>query len=250
MKRRTKGSGEIQIHRPAVSILAAAKPRWFIENVRAEDIEGGFLSRWLLIAAEENNGNGAFFGNGYNTGAAAEAQRQSLVDHLRNLSTYEGRMRPGEGGDVLEAWLKKWDALGWDEDNDPADLASRAGTHIVKLTMGLQACRGTDMLEELHPKAVEVAIGMWEYAHKSAQPLVARMQMSGAGGREGTELERVRRAIRSAGSITYSTLLRKLQVINAAKMEGYVATLKLSNEIDEEPVKTGGRTGRRLFWRP
>ena len=50
-KRRTIGGGEIQITWPAVSILGGAKERWFVENIRARDIEGGFIGRWLFVRA-------------------------------------------------------------------------------------------------------------------------------------------------------------------------------------------------------
>ena len=251
VKRRTKGAGEITIQRPALSILGAAKPRWFVESTTREDIEGGFLSRWLFVSADANNGAGKFFGQP--STRAEGVQRDSLIDHLRSLTELRPQngvdafeMMPGEGSYVLEAWLKDFEATwGDDEEKDPADFAQRAGTQVVKLAMGIQACRGPHELAELHPKAIEQGIQLFEYSLVHGLQLVEQI----LGRRwEAPEVERVRAVIRGAGEIQKRALMRKTRM-KAKLMAECIDTLIDSGEIEGHwGDPTGGRKALIYRW--
>ncbi len=208
-KRRTKGSGEIQITWPAVSILGGAKERWFIDNIKPRDIEGGFLGRWLFVRSgggEENNGD-RLFGQSYSDADAR--QRDSLVTHLQQLTEYEGEMQPGEGGVVAEAWWKEWRAKGWDEDTDPADFAARAGTQVIKLAMAIQASEGPSHLLELEPEAVRKACKLYEYSFYCARPLVEKMRHHS---RASEEVEKVLSFIRTEPTMARRDVYRKFRM--------------------------------------
>jgi hypothetical protein len=208
-KRRTKGSGEVQITWPAVSIVAAAKPRWFVENISAEDIEGGFVARWLFVTAEsgEERPPNRLFGNGL--GPTDAYQRDSLVEHLQRLSQHEGDMGRGEGEEAAEAWWKNWQARGWNEDSDPADFSARAGTQVIKLAIALQASKGVDFLGALDPDAVTKAAALYEYAFFCARPLVERMRHHT---KSTDEIEKILAFIRSEGGALRRDVYRKFKM--------------------------------------
>ena len=243
IKRRTKGSGEIQICYPAVSILAAAKVRWFVESVTREDIEGGFLGRWLFVSAQENNGAGHFFGMPRTE--AEWHQYGSLITHLEALTQYEAELVPGEGGVVLEEWLRGWEARDWNEDKDPADFAPRAGTHIVKLAIALQATYGPSHLMELEREAIEKAIAMWEYAFECGQQLVGVMNNNS---RSADERGRVLSFIRSQGVATRRDIYRKFGM-TPRDLDGLLESLTEAELISADRQERDGPGKRTVLYR-
>lgn len=239
VKRRTKSGGELLITRPAISILAAAKERWFIENIRREDIEGGFMSRWLFVSSDEVNGAGRFFGNPRST--AEQYQEESMVAHLRELTQQpEGGIDPGEGGAVIEKWVTKWEARGWDEDTDPADFAARAGAQITKLAVALMAARGEISLgvRSLDAKAAEGAIAMYEESFRCGQQLVEQLRPNSP---RSEELERVRAIVAKERAITRRELLRRTKM-QLRDIEPILETLTGSGhvKIERSPQPGGG----------
>jgi len=244
LTRRTKTSGEIKIRRPAISILAAAKPRWFVEATKREDIEGGFLSRWLFIGADANNDEDEFFGTAMTE--SEEIQRNSLVAHLKSLIDLRPpnghdayRMERGEGGDVLKAWVRDFASrMGDDEEQDPADFVQRAGTQVVKLAMGIQACRGPYELSELHPKAVEQGIELFEFSLKCGQKLVNEI----LGRRwEAPEVERVRGIIRRVQRVSRASLMRQVRM-RSRMLDECISALKDAGEVEQfYDTSSGGR---------
>jgi len=246
VKRRTK-AGEVTITRPALSILAAGKPRWFVEAVRREDIEGGFISRWMFVSADQNNGRGTFFGNARSD--AEQHQRDSLIDHLRRLTQHEGHVSPGEGAATLESWLRRFEGEWKDDERDPADFAQRAGTQVTKLAIGIQACRGISYLDALMPEAVEQAIQLFEYSLRCGVALVD--QVIGHT-KDAEQIDDVRKALRSAGKLSRMALVRKMRM-KARLLDECIATLIEGDEVSaetEEPEEGGpGRRPVVYTWR-
>ncbi len=241
--RRTLKSGMLEFERPAITILAAAKPRWFVENTSREDIEGGFIGRWMFVSADANNGNGKFFGTP--TSSAQGIQRDSLVEHLRGLTrvgTNEPRqIMPSTGArDTLERWLRGFQAEWQDEDKDPADFSQRAGTQVIKLAMGILACRGTDDLSEIPPQAIKQAIELFEYSFGCSQALI---RMITGHSQEADTLEVVRRIIRNEGTIHHSALLRKTKM-KARTLNECMETLIAADEVVRELEDRATGSGR------
>lgn len=231
-KRRTKSGGEIQITWPAVSILGGAKERWFIEQVRPRDIEGGWLGRWLFVRSggDEERNHDRLFGQSFTE--ADIRQRDGLVEHLARLTQYEGELAPGEGAAVAETWWKKWQARGWNEDTDPADFAARAGTQVIKLAMALQASEGPSHLLELEPEAVEKAAKLYEYAFNCGVPLVEKMRHHT---RTTDEMNKVLSFIRREGTVSRRDVYRKFKM-KPRDLDDLLRGMIEAEFISEEPV--------------
>ena len=209
-KRVTKGGGPITINSPAISILGGAKERWFIENIHQRDVEGGFLGRWLFVTDDgtANRNHDMLFGNPWSAGDSQV--RDGLIEHLQVLCNFEGgEIAPGDGAAVAEEWWKGWNAKGWNEDNDPADMGARAGTQVIKLAIALQAAEGTTHLYELEPDAVRRAAKFYEYAFHCGQPLVAKM----VGRTRNSDLiEKLLKFVRSKSQVPVRDVYRKFNM--------------------------------------
>jgi hypothetical protein len=238
-KRRTKSSGEILITRPSITILAAAKERWFVENIRREDIEGGFMSRWLFVSSDEVNGAGRFFGNPRTS--AEHYQEESMVDHLRGLTQQpEGGIEPGEGGAMLETWITQWEARGWTEDTDPADFAQRAGAQVTKLAIALMAARGEigSGIRDIDRHAAESAIALYEESFRCGQHLVEQLRPNSP---RSEEMERVRAIVAKEKRITRRELLRRVKM-QLRDVEPIIETLRAGGwvKVEESDSPAGG----------
>ena len=240
-KRRTKTGGEIQITWPAISILGGAKERWFIENIHQQDIEGGFLGRWLWVTDDgQENGNGdKLFGNSWSDHDSQV--KAGLIEHLQILSNFEGEIAPGEGAVVAEEWWKKWNAGGWNEGNDPADMAARAGTQVIKLAIALQAAEGTTHLYELEPDAVRKACKLYEYSFFCGQPLIAKMV---GRTRSSDEIEKLLSFIKSKPRVPRRDVYRKFKMKKRDMEELLGGMLEAELVTEEQELPEGGGTPR------
>jgi len=236
--RRTMGQ-TYRIHRPAVTILAAAKPIWFIQDAQREDVRGGFISRWLFVTAKRPENSFGHFMHDVGDRSVAAHQRASLVQHLRQLSEYEGEISAGAGIEVLERWLVKFEQAWQNENADPADLSQRAGTQIVKLAIGIMASRGTAELGELHPKAVEQAIQMYSYAFDCARDLVGQI-MSNDRDRDREALDRVVSVVRAGGGTMKQRDLLRATKMTLRSLEPYLQTLVAAGRLQKRAEKTAG----------
>lgn len=209
IKRTTKADGPVTIERPAVTILAAGKTVWFRNEFRPERIGGvggGFIGRWMYVMENSNKGYRSSFANQRNGKAAGQPQiRAGLVAHLRSLQQVRGEIRmTSEALDVYDTWARRLEE--WDDDRDPAEFSKRAESNVLKLAIGIQACRGPDDMKTLHPKAVEQAITLWEQSFKSGRQLVEEMQGTS---RDEAELDTLREVLaKASGQITQREWLR------------------------------------------
>lgn len=231
--RRTKAAGILEFERPSITILAAAKPRWFQENIDRSDVEGGFLGRWMFVTADANNGEGKFFGTP--TTSAQGIQRESLVEHLRSLTrvgTNEPRqiIPTADARDVLERWLRKFQAEYQDEDKDPADFAQRAGTQVIKLALCILACRGANDLSEIPHQAIEQAIELFSQSFQCSQALVA---LIAGHDKDHDTLGRINGLVKNAGgTITRRELCRRMSM-TVRHLDEYVETLIVSGVLEQ-----------------
>lgn len=245
-KRSTKGAGDLMITWPAISIIAGAKPRWFVENINRADIEGGFLARWMLITADhDDRPEDRVLGFGYQ--AADVQQRNSMIAHLQHLGTHEGRMERGNGDaeEELQRWWKSWRAKGWNEDSDPADFAGRSGTQVIKLAMCIQASWGPSHLLELEAEAIRKAGALYEYAFYCARPLIERMRHHT---RESDQVERILEFIRAEGRAARRDVYRKFKM-RKRDLEDLLASMVEAELIieDAEPPPSGGGHRRVVY---
>jgi hypothetical protein len=178
--RELKAGGNLQrrrvvIQRPAVTILAAGKVSWFVENVKRRDIQGGFISRWLFVYGEEPGRERDIIGE---KPREDHIVRDSLLEHLRALSALEGPVDTSRAQSYLNARVKelteRYTSQGLDFDS--ADFTGRAATQILKLAMGIQASYGPDEALRLTVRGVDLAINMFQTALRHDLHLIDDIQ--------------------------------------------------------------------------
>lgn len=240
--RLTKGAGMVTIEYPALTILAAGKPRWFQEYIRARHIGSGFLGRWLFLWETEYAAYVPMYSeNGWSR--AREEQRQSLVAHLQGLMECDGELGPGPGSLALDAWLERLEGR-WSDDDDPAEFSKRAGAQVTKLAIGIQAGRGPGGLLELEDASVREAIRLWERCFTSGRELIAGLR----GSMDADALTDLRRLVRSRARVTKSELLRETR-LTSRTLSQYMETLEEAGEVEAALVQTGkGRPATVYEW--
>src|SRR3990167_8685419 len=236
MTRLTKSAGLVEITYPSLSIFGAGKIRWFQEYIRPKQIGGGFLGRWLFVMEQDDMGYKPMYSKNGQTDAD-RLQRDSLIEHLQRLTQHEGEMLPGDGGTAIDDWLRTIHGK-WSDDEDPAEFSKRAHAQVTKLAIGIQAARGTTYLTELHPKAVEQAIGLWLYSFEHGRKLVESILHRG---RESDALDSVLRAIKRDGSIRRRDLCRKTKM-TVRDLDGYMETFITGGlvALERRPLEGGG----------
>jgi hypothetical protein len=223
----------VRIEYPALSILAAGKPRWF-QDMGTKAVLGGFLGRWLFAWEDTPSPYMSFFGrNGY--GGNAEAyQRGSLVERLVELTEVpEHEVEGGEeseAGKVLDTWGKEMVGEWGPDEADPAEFSKRAQEQVVKLALAIQASQGPSELDKLHPKAVEQGIAIWGYLFESGKRLVAEIT---GHSQDAEEIAKV------LGAISERPRIRRRDVLRATHMKlktimPVIETLLDSGQVGEE----------------
>ena len=233
MTRLTKGSGPIRIEYPALSILAAGKPRWF-QDMGLKAVLGGFLGRWLFAWEDTPSPYMSFFGRDGYGGDAEAYQRGSLVERLVELAQVpEHEMKGGEdseAGQVLDAWGEEMVGKWGTDEADQAEFSKRSQEQVVKLALAIQASQGPSELEALHPKAVEQAIELWGYLFESGKRLVSEITGHST---DADEIARVLSAISERPRIRQRELLRKTRM-KLKTMMPVIETLLTSGQVNEE----------------
>lgn len=231
IKRNIKSVGSVTIERAAVTILAAGKTVWFRNEFRPERIGGvggGFIGRWMYVMEDSNKGYRSSFANQRDGTAATQPYlRDGLVEHLRGLGPASGEIRmTDEAMDVYDAWARTLDE--WTDDRDPAEFSKRGEGNVLKLAMGIQACRGLEDMKALHPKAIEQAIALWEATFASGRRLVEEMRGVSA---EGADLDLLREVLaKVGGQITQSEWLRGTRM-QSDHFQRCVKTLLQTGEV-------------------
>jgi hypothetical protein len=242
LSRHTKAGGLVQMHYPAVSILAGGKERWFSEHLQNRKlIRTGFIGRWLFCSEREGRGYMPFYGrNG--TGTAADGViRGLLVGHLKALSEHEGAIHQGEGAQVLEDFGQ---SLRHDEDADPAEFSSRAEEQVCKLAIAIQAAKGTHYLSDLHPLAVRDATAIWRRCYADGMALVER---ASGHSKDADDLDRLYSIIKAEGRVRASVALKRSK-LTAARFVTLVDTLVGSGRVVKDEEREGDRGPKTAYY--
>lgn len=199
---------QIVIHRPAISIIAAAKLAWFVENVRRRDIEGGFISRWLFVLQHRPSGKPRPF-----LGAQRRddhEMRDSMIAHLRSLAELEGPLLVDpDAAACINSYTARLDTSAALR-SDPADFSGRAGTHIIKLAMGISASYYRRPPLRLTLPAIELAINMYEVAFRWGCELVELIQNQGYVPDKMRKLDEIMTA--AGGEVTQRDIVRGMHM--------------------------------------
>lgn len=237
MTRMTKKDGLKRIEFPALSILAAGKPKWFQMNMGAKEVSTGFLGRWLIAWEDTPSTYISFFGTDGYGGDSERHQRGILVERLTELCDMpEQEVAKGDGGAVLDAWGEE--LQGHQDEDDPAEFAKRGQEQVAKLALCIQASQGPQELRALHPKAVTQAIALWKELWRDGKRLAKEL---GSDSADASEMDRVLGIIGDRPRIRRSDLLKKTKMLRK-KLDPIMETLIESGQVGEEREdSTGGR---------
>jgi hypothetical protein len=234
IRRYTKGEGELVIENPIISILAAGISTWLVENLKKVDFQGGIWTRFLFVPIEESE-------------RPFQLPKQFnldpfIIEKLRALDEKEAcpidlsAIYP-----LLQAWGEKHQQESLRLENDLLKATfQRLEVALIKIACLLQL--GEDGLTTVSPEAFKEAEKIVAWL-KERLPIFYQEEICF------DEFQKLRvralRAIKKAGKIPHSTLLRNLsveakklnQVINQLTQEELVSIQWLKTEAKKN-VKT------------
>ena len=151
------------IHNPCISILSATTSDWFTESIKEQDIEGGFLARFLYVYSKTKPRHDSF---PKSPDPVKLKMRQSTIDDL--LNTDSGEMTFSEGAKHLYSLWDQHFAILFETYNPTyRNLFARLPVYVIKICIVLESClTGLKIISE---SAVEQALVIANELIKSTQ---------------------------------------------------------------------------------
>jgi hypothetical protein len=218
IKRRTK-AGEVEIHSPRINLTAGSTREWFEEAVRSGDFEGGWLSRFIYVSAND------ILPLKKPQVADAHVILDQLAQHLQIVAQLGG---PANFSAVeAEAWPYMesiHNRLG-QVDSQIRGFWASINTNAIKLATIFHVSDS--------PQDLDIQPEDWSRATFFMDMMVAdvrQLTSEVAYGHTGKELNRLRRLIRPATEgINRRDLLRNSKM-KAREFDSYVSTLEQTGE--------------------
>lgn len=162
-KNRLKGTGLESLEHPTLTWLGASNPELLKSVITGKEIHGGFVGRTFLIGADRRNTTNALVDE-----PEHYIKYNELAEELREVSRLEGRFT---FDDDAKDYFKKWYHQISDELNeDTTGTYERLDTHVLKISMLLQAGRHCNLLitEETLREAIELCVPLIKTANNTA----------------------------------------------------------------------------------
>lgn len=215
-----------KITAPWLNVIGATTPVWLADNLPKTAVEGGFLSRTILVYEGESDKRIAL----PKMSVEQKAIRKNLLNDLCEVAQARGNFTiVPEAEKLYEAWYN-------DKENfrvaDPRlkTYASRKNIHALKLAMLLSLAESNSLLIE--EKHIELAIAILSTIEPSMP-----MALAGVGKNPfALEYESVKRQIQMAGRISYRTLIS----MNISRMERPVIDSILATLATEGKIRNAG----------
>jgi hypothetical protein len=202
--KRTRVGGKEHIPFPWLNMVAGTTPTWLGDNLRKSAVEGGLVARTLYIYSDEIILKSPF--PRYNK--AIRALEEHLIHDLAHISVLGGEFdfAGGESGEAYR-WFADWyiDRKRFPRvsDNRTAGYFVRKPIHLLKVAMALSLSRSDSL--QLSLENLEVALAMLDGIESG----MSRAFSAVGGNMLATELERVERILKQAGSegLTYAEII-------------------------------------------
>lgn len=215
-----------KITAPWLNVIGATTPVWLADNLPKTAIEGGFLSRTILVYEGESDKRIAL----PDMSAAQEAMRKPLLNDLCEVAQVRGNfvLTPG-AKEMYTAWYNNKDNF---RVIDPRlkTYAARKNIHALKVAMLLSLAEGNSLLiDEGH---IQLAIDILT----TIEPAMP-MALAGVGKNPfALEYESIRRQIQLARRVSYKDLIS----LNISRMERPVIDSILATLATEGKIRNAG----------
>jgi len=210
------------IENAAISLLGATTLDWLEERVKARDLRGGFLARFLFLPAIERGPR--VIGNPH----VNIAIRESLKDHLWHVAELEGTadysLVWGDYVDWLYGYEKKVE-----QSTMPKELIgvySRAGTTTLKLALLFQASLRPQI--EITSEAMEMAQAFLTYIHDETRRVTSTFRDSWFE----KQMQKAMQCIVERGGRTTRKDLYRGMSIESRKLDSVIKTLVEQGRIE------------------
>lgn len=223
-KRRTRGSGIVQIPRPYINLLGCTTPGWLSANAESYFIDGGFFSRTLFVYADQKDRLIAYPEDTFDYSV-----RKDLLHDLERISELKGEF-------TLDREAQAW-GIKWYEDtytSPPEHLRgdkfqaylSRRQSHLHKIAMCVSAAERSDQTITL--SHLQVAEGMLTMAEMNLVQIYDSIVTDDKIG----AYKRVKQTIRAHKTSSKSALFRELaHRLSISDFEDAIRALTFSGEI-------------------
>lgn len=225
-------SKKVTIKNVSLSIMGATTLAWLQDRVKARDLEGGFLARFLFITGTER-GPRPEKRVGVNQHIYLKLQ-----EHLKEVSELEGRADYSLVEQDLRDWVYNYERLA-EQGGMPPELVgmyARTGTTVQKLALIFQLSMNPPSLK-ITPEAAEKAKAFIEYVHQET----GKVTRSFADGWFGRMLVKVQEYLKSVGGGATRQALMRATRIESKVLDRLETTLIEQGVLD---IKTGESTGR------
>jgi hypothetical protein len=242
VKRRTQKDGTVCIQDTALGIMAATTVEWLEERLRARDLAGGFVARMLFITADEMGDPKPPFPMG---NAANWQVRQSLVNHLRALTSMEGRVEV-EDKEAFIAWQARFE-LEMRNDGPMAPFLNRASVQALKLGMAYQASAGFPTEHgcyALTSECMHKGIRAYESAYQRTRYIISERMAVDKDSLILRKLRDMMEVARGAGEPLWERNIYRALHMEAPRVQRYIDTLLRGGEwerIIQPPPPGGGK---------
>jgi len=236
---KTSGVGEDFLYGVCINMLAATTPSWIAANLPEEAIGGGFTSRLVLVHGEKKYKRVPI------PSLPDPEMRAALVYDLGRIANFVGEFRwGGDARQVFEEWYGKLGSVRNSIKNQKLhSFVERMHIHAIKVAMAIRVAYSDELI--IGPddigRAIDLVNGILSTAGKV-------FQGHGTSDKAGPT-ERIRRAIRTAGEVTFSELLRwHYNDLNKSELWEVVNTLEGSGMVTYATNTTTGETT--IKWKP
>ena len=152
-RRETRTQGSISAINPWINIMAATTPSWLSGNLPRSMIDGGFISRCVIVSASQKRRLIPYPSREKFDRVELERLKECLLADIESISMLKGKFRLTEGA---YAWGDEWYRNFWGSPEAPLAYSGRKFVHMHKLAMVLSASAGDELtITEDHLSAAD-----------------------------------------------------------------------------------------------
>jgi len=236
-EKQTKMSGNDLVEGPWVNLIGATTPSWIANNVPAQMLGGGFISRCVFLYADRKDKFVAHPGR--NLPKGIDQVRLALIQDLEHISL--NLVGPYSLTPEADAWEEEWYEKMWRDaeknytDDQVMGYLARKQTHVNKLAMILSASKGDSM--EITYDTFRLAETMMADLEPDMQKVFAKI------GRTDTSLqaEKLLGLIGKNGGMTYELAYRQVHTFfpTFSDFEGVLTGLIRSGQVTMSQTDKG-----------
>ncbi len=224
-------SGPVEIKNPVLSIVGATTATWFLDRIKRDDLEGGFLVRFLWVPAFYKEKTFAL------PPIADKAKREALVDELKEIERVGGEMSLSEDARrIYVEWHKRHES---EAENLGEHLLcgfySRFETYALKFAMITEVAATRE--RTISGRSMKVAIDKIELLKKELKKLSEEQFAFGWFQRAKLKIFK---KIKEKKQIPREDLLR-FSHLNKRDFDLVINTLIDEGRVREERTQTAGR---------